>query len=102
MELSTALVKYYFVLSNAMARKVDVDNLVGASEIAERFGWSHTANVHTIRKRHTDFPTPLAVLGGPTYLWNWPDVEAWGVATGRLAEDGTPMRPARSRRDLDD
>jgi hypothetical protein len=75
-----------------MGRKVDVDELVGAAEIADRFAWSHTANVHTMRRRHADFPKPLAVLSGPTYLWDWPSVEKWGKATGRLDEHGEPVK----------
>jgi hypothetical protein len=67
-----------------MERKVAVGDLVGAAEIAERLGWSHPQNVHTIRKRHADFPEPVAKLR-TALVWAWPDVEAWAKATGRLS-----------------
>lgn len=70
--------------SPSMGRKVDVNDLVGAAEIAERFGWSHPQNVHTIRRRHADFPEPVASLR-TALVWSWADVEAWGKATGRLS-----------------
>ena len=66
-----------------MGRKIDVDDLVGAAEIAERLGWSHAQNVHTIRRRHSDFPQSVATLR-QAMVWSWPDVEKWARATGRL------------------
>lgn len=66
-----------------VGRKVDVTNLVGASEIAERLGLSHAQTVHTYRRRYPDFPEPVAQLK-TALVWNWPDVEAWARATGRV------------------
>jgi hypothetical protein len=66
-----------------MARKVDVNELVGAAEIAERLQLSHVQSVHTLRHRHTDFPEPVAKLR-QAMVWAWPDVEAWAKRTGRL------------------
>ncbi len=67
-----------------MGRKVDVSDLVGASEIADRLGLSHPQNVHKLRTRYADFPEPVASLKR-AHVWAWPDVEAWARATGRLA-----------------
>jgi hypothetical protein len=67
-----------------MERKVDVNDLVGAAEIAERLGWSHAQSVHTIRRRHPDFPEPVAKLR-TALVWDWNDVKAWGEATGRIS-----------------
>jgi hypothetical protein len=64
-------------------RKVDVTDLVGAAEIAERLGLSHPQSVHTLRRRHIDFPAPVAELR-QAMVWAWPDVEAWARASGRL------------------
>lgn len=64
-------------------RKVDVNDLVGAAEIADRLGLSHAQTVHTLRRRHTDFPEPVAKLR-TALVWSWPDVESWARATGRL------------------
>lgn len=66
-----------------MGRKVDVDDLVGAAEIAERLHLSHAQTVHTLRRRHPDFPDPVASLKR-AHVWLWPDVAAWARATGRM------------------
>ena len=57
--------------------------LVGAHEIAERLGLSHAQSVHTIRKRYSDFPTPVATLK-TALIWDWREIEKWATKTGRL------------------
>ena len=57
--------------------------LVGAHEIAERLGLSHAQSVHTIRKRHTEFPTPVATLK-TALIWDWREIEKWAKSSGRL------------------
>lgn len=57
--------------------------LVGAHEIADRLGLSHAQSVHTIRKRHPDFPDPVANLK-TAMIWDWREVEKWATKTGRL------------------
>jgi hypothetical protein len=66
-----------------VGRKVDVDDLVGAAEIADRLGVAYVETVHSWRRRHADFPEPVAKLR-QALIWSWPDVEAWARATGRL------------------
>lgn len=66
-----------------MARRVDVEELVGAAEIAERLGVARPQVVHEWRRRHADFPPPVASLK-QALVWAWPDVEAWARKTGRL------------------
>ena len=66
-----------------MARRVDVSELVGAAEIATRLGLSLPQTVHDWRRRHSDFPAPVATLK-MGMIWNWPDVEAWARRTRRL------------------
>jgi predicted DNA-binding transcriptional regulator AlpA len=56
--------------------------LVGAHEIAERLGLSQAQSVHTIRKRHTDFPVPVATLK-VALIWDWREIEKWARNTGR-------------------
>jgi predicted DNA-binding transcriptional regulator AlpA len=56
--------------------------LVGANEIAERLGLSHAQSVHTIRKRHADFPTPIATLK-TALIWDFREIEHWAKKTGR-------------------
>lgn len=66
-----------------MGRKIDVADLVGAAEIAERLGVARPSGVHQLRRRHADFPQPIAKLK-QAMVWAWSDVEVWARATGRL------------------
>jgi hypothetical protein len=66
-----------------MGRQVDVSDLVGAAEIAERLGLAHPESVHVWRRRYDDFPEPVAHLKR-AHVWAWPDVEKWARHTGRL------------------
>ena len=60
-----------------------MEQLVGAAEIAERLGVARPQVVHEWRRRHTDFPEPVARLR-QALVWAWPDVEQWARRTGRL------------------
>ena len=66
-----------------MTRKLDVNHLVGATEIAQRLGLSRGQVVHNWRARFADFPEPVHELA-MGLLWYWPDVEEWARTTGRL------------------
>lgn len=59
-----------------------MNDLVGAAEIADRLNLSHAQTVHTLRRRHPDFPEPVASLKR-AHVWAWPDVAAWAESTGR-------------------
>lgn len=70
-----------------MGRRIDVSELVGAQEIADRLDVGRP-QVHKWRERHADFPQPVAALGGAGgragfLVWAWPDVERWARATRR-------------------
>jgi hypothetical protein len=78
-----------------MGRPIPPERLVGAHEIAERLGLAHAQSVHTLRRRHTDFPEPVAHLK-TALIWDWQDVERWGRQTGRLGQTSRPTRPATS------
>lgn len=67
-----------------MGRRVDSEHLVGAAEIAARLGVKRPQVVHDWRRRHEDFPEPVAHLR-QALVWYWPDVERWARATGRLS-----------------
>ncbi len=58
-------------------------HLVGAYEIAERLGLSHTQSVHTIRKRNSDFPQPVVILKS-ALIWDWREIEEWALKSGRI------------------
>jgi hypothetical protein len=60
-----------------------VDELVGTAEIAERLRVRSPELVHAWRRRHPDFPEPVARLR-IGFVWHWPDVERWARQTGRL------------------
>lgn len=66
-----------------MPDNLDPENLVDAAGIAERLG-THRQTVHLWRRRHPDFPQPVARLR-IGMVWAWPDVERWARSTGRLA-----------------
>jgi predicted DNA-binding transcriptional regulator AlpA len=66
-----------------MGRRIDVDNLVGVTEIATRLGASSAARVHDWRRRYADFPKPVTQLA-MGLVWSWPEVERWAKQTGRL------------------
>jgi predicted DNA-binding transcriptional regulator AlpA len=65
-----------------MGRKVDVDQLVDAAEVARRLGLAGPQVVHNWRRRHADFPSPVARFGHAV-VWVWSDVKAWLRRTGR-------------------
>lgn len=62
---------------------MDVEQLVGAMEIAQRLGMKRPQVVYGWRRRHAEFPDPIARLSIGN-VWNWPEVEAWAKKTGRL------------------
>ena len=66
-----------------MGRRINVDDLVTATDIAERLGVKRAQVVHDWRRRHTDFPEPL-VTRPRVLLWAWKDVKEWARRTGRL------------------
>jgi len=66
-----------------VGRKVDVDDLVGATEIARRLGTTRGEVVHSWRRRDPSFPEPIAQLER-ALVWDWRDVERWARRTGRL------------------
>ena len=68
-----------------MGRRLDIDQLVGAAEIAERLGLKTRQSIHVWRQRYPDFPEPVLKLSMGN-VWNWPDVERWAKKTGRMPE----------------
>lgn len=66
-----------------MGRRVDSENLVGAHEIAQRLGMRRPQVVHEWRRRHEDFPKPIATLK-TALIWDWQEVKRWAEKTSRL------------------
>ena len=69
-----------------VGRSVDIDDLVGTKEIAERIGVSQHQVVHQWRRRYPDFPAPLKKVSS-AFVWDWNEVEAWARRTGRILGD---------------
>ena len=72
-----------------VGEKVDIDDLVDAVEIARRIGVARPQVIHDWRRRHEDFPKPVARFGN-AHVWLWQDVERWALSTGRLGRDHRP------------
>jgi hypothetical protein len=66
-----------------VSRKVDVAELVGALEIAQRMGSKRRQLVTDWRRRHHDFPEPIARLSAGD-VWAWSDIEKWAKRSGRI------------------
>jgi|LakMenEpi03Aug12_release.lakeMendotaPanAssembly.Ray.scaffolds.fasta_scaffold2202761_2 hypothetical protein len=60
----------------AVGKSVDIEDLVGAYEIAFRLGVARPQVVHEWRRRHQDFPEPIATLK-TALIWDWKAVEVW-------------------------
>jgi hypothetical protein len=60
-----------------------VAELVGAAEIARRFGLAFPNSVHNMRRRDPSFPAPVTQVG-QTMVWDWRAVERWAIRTGRI------------------
>lgn len=68
-----------------MGRKVDLDDLLDASDVAGLIGLANATSVSVYRARYDDFPGPVwASRGGRCQLWLRPEVEKWARATSRL------------------
>lgn len=66
--------------------RIETDDLLNATEVAEVLGLSHRTAVATYRSRYaptaTPFPEPI-LSKGTCVLWARDHVEAWAKATGR-------------------
>jgi predicted DNA-binding transcriptional regulator AlpA len=66
-----------------VGQKVDLNDLVDATEIARRLNVKRPQVVHDWRRRHGEFPEPVAFLGN-SHVWLWPEVKSWAKSTGRI------------------
>lgn len=71
-----------------MATLIDPDDIVGASEIADRLGVSSSV-VHDWQRRYEEFPDPIRRLR-MGLVWAWPQIEAWARETGRVSDGDAP------------
>jgi len=61
-----------------VGRRVDVDDLLNAAEVAEIIGLSHSNSVTTYLRRYADFPRPIVEKSdGKIRLWLLSDIITW-------------------------
>lgn len=75
--------------------KVDLTDLLNASEVAEVLGLSQRSAVGTYRSRYPSFPEPVMVKG-TCVLWHRPEVEAW-----MKARQDNPPKKGRPKKVVD-
>ena len=75
-----------------MGRKVDVDDLIDAQEVAKILGLAHRNTVSEYQRRYPEMPRPVVDRrGGRLKLWLRPDLERWaGGHHERSAGRGRP------------
>lgn len=59
-----------------VGRRVDIDDLLDASEVAEMLGLAFRNSAHQYLKRYPDFPRPVIDRPG-LKLWLRSEVRAW-------------------------
>ena len=75
-----------------MSRRVALDDLIDARDVARILGLSHRNTVSLYLRRYPDMPRPVLDLGpGRPSLWLRPEIERWHK---RQAEGGR-TRPRR-------
>lgn len=61
-----------------MGRKVDIDDLADAHDVARMLGLAHANTVHQYQRRYPDMPKPVYGPGGRrAKLWLRSEIEAW-------------------------
>lgn len=79
-----------------MGRRVNVDELVDAQDVASILGLAHRNTVSEYLTKYNDMPRPVINLGrGRPMLWLRPEIERW--AAKREARGQTRPRHQRSR-----
>lgn len=76
-----------------MPRRVVLDDLIDAHDVAQIIGLTHRNTVSQYQRRYPDMPRPVLNLGpGRPRLWLRPQVERWyerQVAQGRTRSKRT-------------
>jgi predicted DNA-binding transcriptional regulator AlpA len=81
-----------------MSRRVLVDQLIDARDVAEILGLSHRNTVSKYQTRYPDMPRPVVNLGpGRPMLWLRPEIERWYTRTAEQGRNRLGRRPSRPR-----
>lgn len=77
-----------------MTRRVAVDELIDARDVAQILGLAHRNTVSEYQARYQDMPRPVVDLGrGRPRLWVRPEIERWAAShRKRAAGRGRPRR----------
>jgi predicted DNA-binding transcriptional regulator AlpA len=79
-----------------MSRRVLVDDLIDAHDVAEILGLSHRNTVSKYQVRYPDMPRPAVELGrGRPMLWLRSEIERWHVKTAAQGRTQLGRRPSR-------
>jgi predicted DNA-binding transcriptional regulator AlpA len=67
-----------------VGRKIDVDDLSDAREVATLLGLSHPNSVTTYFRRYEDMPRPVVdLVESRTRLWLRSEIQAWQLHRSR-------------------
>ena len=110
MALTVAVIIRADGYGSSVGRRVEVEHLIGAREIASRLGLPRVQAVHYLRRADPTFPPPIywgvPRQGGTGGVWYWPDVWRWARRTKRPGIGQLPPLPkpvaGRRRIDVDD
>ena len=70
-----------------MGRKIDIDDLIDAHEVARVLSLSHRHTVSLYQKRYPKMPRPVVDLGaGRCKMWLRSEITQWAKETGRVNE----------------
>jgi glutathione-regulated potassium-efflux system ancillary protein KefG len=79
-----------------MSRRVLVDDLIDAHDVAGILGLAHRNTVSKYQTRYPDMPRPVLNLGkGRPMLWLKPEIERWRTATAAQGRTRLGRRPSR-------
>jgi hypothetical protein len=79
-----------------MARRVLIDDLVDAHDVARILGLTHRNTVSQYLHRYPDMPRPVLDLGrGRPSLWLRPEIERWHARQVELGRTRPKRRASR-------
>jgi glutathione-regulated potassium-efflux system ancillary protein KefG len=79
-----------------MPRRVLLDDLIDAHDVAKMIGLSHRNTVSLYQRRYPDMPRPVLDLGpGRPCLWLRPGIERWHARQVELGRTRPKRRAVR-------
>lgn len=79
-----------------MPRRVVIDDLIDAHDVARILGLTHRNTVSQYQRRYPEMPRPVLDLGpGRPSLWLRPQVERWQARQVAMGRTRPRRRPSR-------